>query len=148
MNIPTRKIQSLGARRGFTLIEMMLVVTIIAILAGLTLAAMSGVNQRAARDRTRGEIAAISDALESYRQQMGIYPTNMGTNIMYTNISGYLVSAKFDTNTAGAILDPYGRPYVYRIPGLTNKASFDVLSYGGDGLSGNVIYAPDDIGNW
>lgn len=125
----------------------MIVVTIIAILAGLTLAAMSGVNQRAARDRAKGEIAAIVNAIESYKMQMGIYPTNLN----YTDISGYLASAKFDTKTNSGvieILDPYGSPYVYRNPNnpaTVNKASFDVFSYGADGATGKTN---DDIGNW
>jgi len=135
---------------GFSLLELMIVVTVIAILAGLTLAAMSGVNQRAARDRTKGEIAAIVNALESYKMQHGVYPTNMGTNVIYTNISGYLGSAKFDTN-AGLIMDPYGKEYVYRKPGtanMKNPASFDILSMGADGKTDTSTTTNDDIGNW
>lgn len=146
-NTPNRLTCPPDSSSGFSLIELMIVVTIIAILAGLTLAAMSGVNQRAARDRAKGEIAAIVNAIESYKMQMGIYPTNMGTAVIYTNISGYLASAKFDTNTSGQILDPYGKEYAYRNPGTVNKASFDVLSYGADGSTG-AGKTNDDIGNW
>lgn len=147
MNIPARQSRSRSAPQGFTLIELMLVVTVIAILAGLTLAAMSGINQRAARDRAKGEIAAIVNAIESYKIQTGAYPTNMGTNIVYTNISGYLSSAKFDTNN-GLILDPYGKEYGYRLPGTSNRASFDVYSMGADGKSSTTNDKRDDIGNW
>lgn len=147
MNIPVRQSRSRCIPQGFTLIELMLVVTVIAILAGLTLAAMSGINQRAARDRAKGEIAAIVNAIESYKIQTGAYPTNMGTNVIYTNISGYLASAKFDTN-AGFILDPYGNKYGYRMPGTSNKASFDVYSTGADGKTGATNTSRDDIGNW
>lgn len=59
---------------AFTLIEMLTVITIIAILAGLVLAAASGVMQRGARARAQGEIQAMSTALESYKVDNGIYP--------------------------------------------------------------------------
>lgn len=132
---------------GFTLIELLVVIAVIAILAGITLAGMSGINQRAARDRAKGEIAALANALESYKVQGGAYPTNMGAYIVYTNISGYLASAKFDTNASGQVLDPYGKEYVYTIPGVSNRASFDIRSLGVDGKTGGTN-TTDDIGNW
>jgi general secretion pathway protein G len=130
---------------AFTLIELLIVITIIAILAGLTLAAMGGLNQRAARDRARGEVAAIVNAIQSFQVQNGSFPTNMGANIVYTNLSGFLGSARFDTNAAGQILDPYGSPYLYRTSGtgFKNLASFDVYSQGASTTDTN-----DDIGNW
>jgi general secretion pathway protein G len=137
-----------SARRAggaFTLIELLIVVAIIAILAGLTLAAMGGLNQRAARDRAKGEVAAIVNAIQSFQVQNGSFPTNMGANIVYTNLSGFLGSARFDTNAAGQILDPYGSPYLYRTSGtgFKNLASFDVYSQGASTTDTN-----DDIGNW
>ncbi len=120
---------------------------IIAVLAGLTLAAMGGLNQRAARDRAKGEIAAIVNAIQSYHSQRGAYPANMGTNIVYTNISGFLGSARFETNSSGRIVDPYGNPYLYRTNGadLRNLASFDVYSTGAESAANATN---DDIGNW
>lgn len=135
----------LGGAGGFTLIELLVVVAIIAILAGLTLAAIGGINQRAARDRAKGEVAAIANALQSFQVQRGFYPTNMGTSVVYTNISGYLASARFDTNTSGQIIDPFGNAYVYRPNGTHNPASFDLYSKGAD--TGNNA-TNDDIGNW
>jgi general secretion pathway protein G len=143
---PHRAPRSLPCRRAaFTLIELLVVIAIIAVLAGLTLAAMGGLNQRAARDRAKGEVAAIVNAMQSFQAQNGTYPTNMGTSIIYTNLSGFLGSARFDTNPAGAILDPYGNTYMYRTSGtgFKNLASFDVYSQGASTTNTN-----DDIGNW
>jgi prepilin-type N-terminal cleavage/methylation domain-containing protein len=64
-----------GARwKSFTLIELLTVIAIIAILAALTLAAAEAVMAHAARARTTNEIQAISTALESYKNDNGIYP--------------------------------------------------------------------------
>lgn len=138
-----------GKAAAFTLIELLIVVAIVAVLAGLTLAAMGGLNQRAARDRAKGEVAAIVNAIQSFHAQNGFFPTNMGTNIVYTNLSGFLGSARFDTNASGQILDPYGNAYLYRTSGagLTNLASFDVYSLGAN-TANTAAGAVDDIGNW
>jgi general secretion pathway protein G len=147
---PHRAPRSLLCRRAaFTLIELLVVIAIIAVLAGLILAAMGGLNQRAARDRARGEVAAIVNAIQSFQVQNGSFPTNMGANIVYTNLSGFLGSARFDTNAAGQILDPYGNPYLYRTSGtgFKNLASFDVYSLGAN-TANTAAGAADDIGNW
>ena len=130
---------------GFTIIELLVVIAVIAVLAGLTLAAMSGINQRAARDRAKGEVAALANAIQSYQVQHGSYPTNMGAAVVYTNISGFLASARLDTNTSGQIVDPFGNAYVYQMPGTHNPASFDLYSQGPDSGSSATN---DDIGNW
>lgn len=59
---------------SFTLVEMLTVIAIIAILAGLVLSAASGVMKTTARSRARSEMAAMSAALESYHEDNGIYP--------------------------------------------------------------------------
>ena len=129
---------------GFTIIELLVVIAVIAVLAGLTLAAMGGINQRAARDRAKGEVSAIANAIQSYQVQHGFYPTNMGTAVVYTNISGFLASARLITNSDGRIEDPFGNAYVYKTNGTHNPASFDLYSVGPDRAEGTS----DDIGNW
>jgi general secretion pathway protein G len=66
------------ATRAFTLVELLVVMAVIAILIGISLAAMSGVQDGAARSRARTEIAAISTALESYKLDNGAYPGQSG----------------------------------------------------------------------
>src|SRR5436309_15595112 len=65
-----------GAAFAFTIIELLVVISIIIILAGLILSTVGYVQKKGARSRAEAEIAAISAALESYKADNGIYPTD------------------------------------------------------------------------
>jgi general secretion pathway protein G len=127
---------------AFTLIELLVTITVIAILAGITLAAMGGVNQKATRDKTKAEIAAISNALEQYKSVNDSYPSS----ITFSVIGPFYQANKVQTNATGQLLDSYGNAYQYSTnrSGIKNPASFDVWSNGKDGAS----TTSDDIGNW
>jgi general secretion pathway protein G len=137
---------------AFTLIELLVTITVIAILAGITLGAMGGVNQKATRDKTKAEIAAISNALEQFKSVRDDYPTNSDTNNFYpivltnstNSIQPFFIANKISTNSSDQLQDPYGNPYLYKKPGTKNPASFDVFSKGKDGATNTS----DDIGNW
>ena len=135
---------------AFTLIELLVTITVIAILAGITLAAMGGVNQKATRDKTKAEIAAISNALEQYKSVNDTYPTAGGNSTVPFASSGnatirpFYIANKVQTNSSGELQDPYGKAYLYQVPGTKNPASFDVWSAGKDGCGAS----DDDIGNW
>jgi general secretion pathway protein G len=128
------------------MIEILLVVAVIAVLAGLTLASLGGINQKAARDRTKAEIAAIANALEAYRSQTGSFPQSVSTNsyVPMTNIAGFLAVESMQV-TDNVLYDPYGLPYRYRFPGNVNKASFDVYS---TGAAKSEMDTAGWIGNW
>ena len=67
---------------SFTLIELLVVISIIIVLAGLVLATSGYVATKGRRSRAEAEIAAISAALESYKADNGIYPSNSDTNAL------------------------------------------------------------------
>jgi len=73
---------SLRARGAFTIVELLVVFTIIIVLAGLILATVGYVQKKGARSRAEAEIAAISAALESYKADNGIYPSSADTNAL------------------------------------------------------------------
>jgi general secretion pathway protein G len=137
------KLRRTGA--GFTLIELLVVVAVIAVVAGITLAALGGVQGKAARDRTRTEISALVNAMETYRSQFGAYPpadrNAYQGNVPYAELTNYLegFSGQMD---GGVIMDPFGTPYVYQKPGTNNRASFDLYS-----TAGGTNEAAR-IGNW
>ncbi len=70
---------------AFTLLELLIVISIIIILAGLILATAGYVQKKGARSRAEAEIAAMSAALESYKADNGIYPTNTDTEGLAAN---------------------------------------------------------------
>ena len=138
---------------AFTLIELLVTITVIAILAGITLAAMGGVNQKATRDQAKAEVTAISNALEQYKSVNDSYPAAGGNSTVPfaddgATIRPFYIANKVQTNSSKQLLDPYGNPYQYLIPGTKNPASFDVYSKGKDGATGNTSTSADDIGNW
>src|SRR4051812_30300321 len=67
---------------AFTILELLIVITIIVILAGLTIATMGYVSGKARRSRAEAEIAAISAALENYKADNGAYPRDAATDAL------------------------------------------------------------------
>jgi general secretion pathway protein G len=147
-------------RQGFTLIELLVVITIIAILAALILSTAGGIQKKAARDRAKAEISALSTALESYKADYGDYPiasnapsatssdnsiilygalvgvnTNLNPNRKVYFEPSKSTSATTNYSTAGNyFVDPFSQPYQYRYPGSADKSGtnfFDLWSYAG-----------------
>lgn len=81
--------QSKTQRRGFTLVEMLVVITIIVILAGLTMAGFNYANQKQAREQAKIQISLLKMALEDYKADFGEYPVHAeqggenGTPVIY-----------------------------------------------------------------
>ena len=73
---------------GFTIIELLVVIAIILVLAGLILATSGYAQKKGARSRAEAEIAALSAALENYKADNGIYPSNADTNALKPNSMG------------------------------------------------------------
>ncbi len=130
---------------GFTLMELLVVITIIAILAALVLNTAGYVQRKAARARAESEVKAIEAALESYKADNGDYPTGTNTNttagdnnFLRTNLmpsSGkvYMEFSKNMISTDGKsnIIDPFGEVYGYQYPGAANRSGsnfFDLWS--------------------
>lgn len=141
--LKTGKFISTGA---FTLVELMVVVAVIGIVAGIVLAAAGGVQKKAARDQAKAEIQSFAVALEKFRSDFGAYPgaTNLNqmTNTLYRNLTNYMT---FRTNqlagsgTNVCVNDPYGYPYRYRSPAVASTTmlteSFEIFSVGANGQS-------------
>jgi type II secretory pathway pseudopilin PulG len=71
---------SFARQRAFTILELLIVISIIIILAGLTIATMGYVQRKGGRSRAEAEIAAMSAAMESYKADNGVYPRDSANN--------------------------------------------------------------------
>lgn len=136
---------------AFTLIELMVVIAIIAILAGLTLSTLGYVNRKGAESRARAEVAALSAAIDSYKLDFGVYPPT-NPSALYQELTGqgtnnktkvYIESSRgMVTNTAnGPFLDPWGLPYEYstNTNSIQNTGFFDLWSTAGGTNTNNFI---------
>ena len=131
---------------GFTLMELLLVVTIIGILAAMLLPNISGRSEEARKTRAKTEIVStIGLALTMFESDTGRYPTTeQGLEALITlpnqasNWRGpYIRQAK-------QFKDPWGNKYEYQCPGQHNTTSYDIVSAGPDSQLGNE----DDITNF
>ncbi len=126
--------------RGFTLIELMVVIVILGILAGLVLPRFMGRTEEAKKTKARLQIENLESALKLYKLDNGAYPsTEQGLEALVQKPAAGLVPKNW---REGGYLekskvpeDPWGRPYVYLSPGVKNK-DFDLKSLGADGEDG------------
>jgi len=144
-----RRLAALRSRsRGFTLIEIMVVVAIIAILGATVVPLIMSKPDEARVTKAKQDIASLSSALDLYNLDNFNYPSsNQGLEALVEKPSGDPEPANW--NTAGYIrklqADPWGRPYEYASPG--EGGPFDIISLGKDGVEGGTGFDAD-ISNW
>jgi general secretion pathway protein G len=123
-------------RGGFTLVELLAVVLIIAILAGLGLSTMGYVNRKGAEARARAEVATIAAAIDNFKLEQGRFPEVNDLVGELTQNTGkvYLELRANQTNSSGKLVDPFGAEYVYDVNPQTirNRGFFDFYSHGRD----------------
>jgi general secretion pathway protein G len=135
---------------GFTLIELMVVIVILGILAGLIIPRIMGRPEEARRMKARVQMESVETALRLYKLDNGIYPsTEQGLQALVEapavgelprawRKGGYLEKGKVPK-------DPWGHEYVYLSPGLHDD--FDLVSYGADGQPGGEDQNKD-VNSW
>ncbi len=127
---------------GFTLVEMLLVLVILATLAAIVIPKMAGRSQQAKVTAAASQIQSFKTALDSFEVDNGYYPKGGNLNDLVNQPNGA-------TNWKGPYLeriplDPWGNPYTYDYPGKHNASGFDLTCAGPDGRAGT----DDDITNW
>ena len=138
----TRTYRASQAERGFTLVEILVVITIIALVMGLVgprvLNHLSDAKVKAAKIQLEG----LASAIDLYFLDAGQYPSNSNGLMALLQRPGITASWN-GPYLKGHVLpaDPWGRPYVYRSPGQSGP--YDLISYGADGQEGGNGAAAD-----
>ena len=128
-------------KKGFTLIEIMLVVAIIGLLAAMVMPKLSGRSQKARESVAKADVTVnLPLAVDLYEIDVGKFPESLDD----------LFDNRTDKDTWSGpylkqkALDPWGSAYVYTYPGNHNTSTYDIFSKGPDEQEGTE----DDIGNW
>jgi general secretion pathway protein G len=135
-------------QRGFTLLEIMVVVVIIGILAALVVPNIIGRPDEARQIAARQDVASLMQALKLYRLDNLRYPaTEQGLQALATKPTTGLIPPNWKPGGYVERLpkDPWGNPYQYLNPGV--QGEIDVFSYGADGAAGGEGIDAD-IGSW
>jgi len=132
--------------RGFTLIELMVVLLIIGVLAALIVPNVLDRADDARVTAAKTDVSNLMQALKLYKLDNQRFPTSgQGLQALVTKPTTAPVPGNWRPYLDNLPNDPWGKPYVYLSPGI--KGEVDVMSFGADGVSGGEGKNAD-IGSW
>lgn len=137
--------QSSQKQRGFTLLEVMVVIVILGILASIVVPNLMGNKDKADQQKAVSDIVALESALDMYRLDNSVYPTTeqgLDALVQKPSISPEPRNYREDGYIKRLPNDPWGDAYLLLSPGENGK--LDIFSAGPDRQPGTE----DDIGNW
>ena len=148
----TRKLNSRRFRKakGFTLLEILLVVGLLALLAAFALPALIGQGEKAKirmAEATVKSNGTISSAIKNFKFDIGRYPESLRDLFEKPNdddLADKWTAPYLEVDATAGLKDPWGNEYQYQSPGDHNEDSFDLYSLGPNGIDGD----DDDIKNW
>lgn len=132
--------------RGFTLVELVIVLTIIGLLAGSSIYLIIGFVDEAKIKRVQGDLRTIETAIAGYERNNYFRPPTQeqGLQALVTKPTSEPQPKMWIAYMQEVPLDPWGQEYQYRNPATKNTAKkYDLYSFGEDGVE-----SEDDIGNW
>jgi general secretion pathway protein G len=124
-------------RKGFTIIELVVVAIIIGMLAVFVVPKIGKKFSRAKREIARAKMAIIEGALEEFHVACGRYPDDSeGLDVLLTAPADVEDKWTGPYLKQSELLDPWGNPYDYYEEGTVNVGSYDLVSLGADGIEG------------
>ena len=132
-------------QKGFTLLEIMVVIVILGVLAAMVVPNLIGNKDKADIQKVKSDIVALENSLDMYKLDNSVYPTtDQGLEALVSepSVSPTPRNYREDGYIKRLPQDPWGNDYVLNSPGENGK--IDILSVGLDGEEGTG----DDIGNW
>ncbi len=137
------KSRLLGFRAGFTLVELLLVLLILAVLAAIVVPKFMGRTEYAKQTAATTSISLLESALDAFEVDNGHYPK--GSDGLQQLVEQPRDAQNWHGPYVKEIpLDPWGSAFVYEYPGKHNANGYDLMSPGLDGRVGG----DDDITNW
>jgi len=128
--------QSKSKHFGFTLLELLVVMVIIGLLVGYVAPRYFAQLGKSEVKAARSQIAALGKALDVYRLDTGHYPAQEAGLQALTTAPGNEPKWQGPYLEKAVPLDPWGHPYLYRIP--SEQGEYDLISYGKDGRPGGT----------
>lgn len=130
-------IKSRSHRSGFTLLEMVIVLGIIAMIMGGAIFVMKNISDSGAITVVDGDFASIDNALQAYRNNAGNFPSEQqGLKALVEKPSSSPRPRRWVQIMDQVPKDPWGAEYAYKFPGSKNRSRPELISYGKDGLEG------------
>jgi general secretion pathway protein G len=137
------------ARDGFTLLELLVVIIVLGLLAGLVAPQIFGRVGDAKVTTARTQMSLLGTALDSYRLDNGAYPTSeQGLQALREKPARQPMPANWKGPylRKDVPLDPWDRPFLYRAPGSRNPTGYDLATLGRDGQEGGTGEDADLLG--
>lgn len=132
------------SRSGFTLIELVLVLTIISVLVGTAIYLLRGTDDVAKEMRVESDVKMITTQLKLYEARNFQPPTTeQGLMALVSRPDKEPIPERWTQLLEEVPKDSWNRPYQYKYPAVRSSQKYDIFSFGSDGIESD-----DDIGNW
>jgi general secretion pathway protein G len=146
MNV-RKRIRMKRKARGFTLLEILLVVGLLALLASFAIPALVGQGEKAKVRMAQAAVGpngTIANAIKGYRLDIGHNPENLKDLVERPSSAEDAKKWSQYLENLSGLKDPWGHDYLYNAKGSKNEGGFDLWSVGADGQDGT----DDDVVNW
>jgi len=138
-----------NGQRGFTLVEIMVVIIVLTILAAAIIPNLTGRTDDARVARARVDVASLEAAIDLFKMDLGRFPTSEEGLMVLRDLPQSDDATRWKGPYVKKAIppDPWGNPYQFISPGVASPDTYDLFSYGADGTEGGEGYGRD-ITSW